>query len=258
MDLSFMSTIQEAEEAQKAEEAKAAEEAQNAASEHAHAPGALASHMPREKVFDDREQRIVQGRMWLISFTDLFSLMLCFFLMLYSMKDPDLDKVSKLLGKSAGGLHASASTAQAGNYEAASINRVAYGDALNLDYLQGVLKNALAQAKVDKDVRVAPAKTYLKLLVDADKVFSGNGLNPDGLRIAHALAERLMTLSNRITVVAIPSDSGNWGDSLAQASAFAEAMRDGGYRKSFIVVGEAEGGSPGIEIRVEADNGQMR
>lgn len=265
MDLSFMSTIQAAEDAAKEADAKADEVAgvyaksqdDNAANVVVIA-GNVVSHMPRERVFDDTEQKIVQGRLWLISFTDLFSLILCFFIMLYSMKDPDPSKFGAMSGRDAAGSHAGAGTGQAGANQGQGIARVAYGDALNLDYLQGVLRNALSQVKLENDVRIVPGTDHLKLLIAEDTAFSGGALSADGTRIAKGLADRLMNLSNRITVVAVPDSSGDWATSLQQASVFAELMRDAGYRKSFIVVGEADGKNPGIEIRVEADNGQIR
>jgi chemotaxis protein MotB len=220
--------------------------------------GNVSSSVPRERVYDDSEAKIVQGRLWLISFTDLFSLMLCFFLMLYSMKEPDEQRIKLITGFLPSGMHSGEGIGQAGTQQGASISHVNYQDALNLDYLQGVLKAMLSQVKVDDVVSIVPAKDHLKLTMNAADVFNGNGLSETGTRVAKALAGRLATLSNRITIVGIPSDSGGWTNSIAQAAAFAEMMRDAGYRKSYVVVGEGDGRNDGIEIRVEADDGQLQ
>lgn len=213
---------------------------------------------PRERTYEDDDAQIqkTSGRMWLVSFCDLISLMLCFFVLMYAMREPDMDKLTAMMGGGKGTYAGASETPQGeagGDQAAESINRVEYGEALNLDYLQGVLKNALDQARLAGDVQIVNGRDHLKLVVD-DPFGRGAALNADGVRIAKGLAERLNFLSNRITVVA---HGGDWNDVVAQATAFGETMRDGGYRKNFTVIGEIRRG-PAIEIRVEADDGQIR
>lgn len=224
------------------------------------AGAAPAMHMtvaPRARAFDDSQQKIVQGRLWLISFTDLFSIVLCFFLLIYSTKDPDMDKISKMTGSSSSGLHGGSGKKEhgeaGGDQPGASIARVEYGEALNLDYLQGVLKTALNQVHLQDDVDITNGRDHLKLEVD-DPFRTDTSLDDDGGRIAKGLADRLGNLSNRITVVAHGDD---WQQVMARSGTFADAMREAGYRKPFTVIGELTGG-PDIEIRVEADDGRLQ
>jgi len=212
------------------------------------------SHVPREKGFDDREIRIIQGRMWLISFTDLFSILLCFFILMYSMKEPNFEKISKVLGNTDGAGYAGAGTGQSlGDQAGASIDHVEYGEALDLSYLQGVLKKALEDAGVQNDVKLVTARDHLKLIVD-----DASGEN--GEHIAKQLGERLTLLSNRITVVGMPArwSSGDWPGSMATAANFAAQMKDGGYRKRLTVIGEGISAGHDIEIRVENDDGRIQ
>lgn len=220
--------------------------------------GDVRTYRQHLSIYADPENKAIQARMWLISFTDLFSLMLCFFLMLYSMKDPMALKSPILSGAHATQMHGGAGSGEAGQQTGQNIARVGMGEGLNLGYLQGVLKNALVQVKLENDVRIITGADHLKLHVDAEKLFYGNTLSADGQRIAKGLANRLATLTNRITVVGVPSDSAEWSSSLAQGAAFAEMMRDAGYRKPFVVVGDGAGGKAGIEIRVDADDGRER
>lgn len=215
---------------------------------------------PRERAGDDEEVKMAASRLWLVSFTDLFSLMLCFFVMLYSMKDPDMTKISKMSGKLVTGSNEADSKGFAGGeHEEVNISRVQYGEALNLDYLQGVLKNAISQAKLENEVKVLQAKDHLRLVIDDDTVFAdGTILSAGGESVAKGLAERLSRLSNRISVVYVPSSSGEWQGGVTQAAAFGEAMREGGYRKPFTVLADGSGNGPSVEIRVEADDGRLR
>lgn len=224
--------------------------------------GNVTSHMPRERIYDNREQRIVAGRLWLISFTDLFSILLCFFLMIFSMKDPDLDKIGKMMPNAKAALHPAAGKGHAGGKNTdVHIDRVNYGEAINLDYLQGVLKTSLTQAKLEKDVRISAGRDHLKLVVNADQLFAeGTVLSEAGEKLLKDLTGRLSLLSNRIAVVGIPSsgDSGDWRQTLAEASAVSDALVKDGYRKSFTTLAEAQGRGPAIEIRVESDSGRIR
>lgn len=220
--------------------------------------GSVERHQPREYAYDDREAKLVQGRMWLISFTDLFSIMLCFFLMLYSMKDPANIQAPNPTDVNARNMHGGSGRGEAGSQAGQNISRTSFGSGLDLGYLQGILKDAVAQVKLQDDVRITPARDHLRLVLDADKVFSGNALSADGQRITKGLANRLATLSNRITVVGIPDDAGDWDSALAQVSAFAALFRDAGYRKPFVVIAQGTGKQPGIEIRVDADDGNMQ
>ena len=217
-------------------------------------PPVVYNHVPREKEFDDTEVRKMSSRLWLVSFCDLISLMLCFFVMMYSTRDPNMDKLTQMMG-GASGLHGGSSendSGEAGGDQTdVSIAHVEYGEALNLDYLQGILKTALTQSKLQDDVDISNGRDHLKLEID-DPFAGDTSLDADGNRIAKGLADRLNNLSNRITVVA---HGGDWDEVAARAKTFAEVMRDGGYRKPFTVIGELTSG-PGIEIRVEADDGR--
>jgi len=210
----------------------------------------------RERDVDDTGQQLVAGRMWLVSFCDLMSLMLCFFVLMYAMKEPNLDQITAMLGGGKGSYSGNSMTERgeaAGDQSGTTINRVEYGEALNLDYLEGILKTALNQSKLAEDVTIANGRDHLRLLVE-DPFAGDAALNTEGTKIAKGLAERLNFLSNRITVVA---HGGDWNEVVARSSAFAEVMREAGYRKPFTVIGELTRGAD-IEIRVEADDGRIR
>jgi len=212
------------------------------------------SHALREKSYDDREARIIQGRMWLVSFTDLFSILLCFFILMYSMKDPDMDRIAKVVGASDGGLYGGVGTMRnGGDLAGVGIDRVEYGDGLDLSYLEGVLQRQVREAGVEKDVAIVTARDHLKIRIE-------NPGGEKGAMVAHRLGERLGVLPNRIQVVGLPSSwsSGDWAGSLQSAMRFAAQMKDGGYRKRLDVLGEGETKGQGIEIRVEQDDGRIQ
>ncbi|MBU6234462.1 MAG: hypothetical protein KGQ41_01340 [Alphaproteobacteria bacterium] len=211
----------------------------------------------RARAGEDIEAKKAQARLWLTSFTDLVSLMLCFFVLIFSTRDIDMKVVQKMKGPE---YHAEATKGvEGGQSEEMNIARVEYGSGLDLDYLEGVLKNSVAQAKLQDDVTISQGRDHLRITIESGRVFdSGAALSASGKRIASGLADRLKLLSNHITVVASPGSSAEWESGMAQAVAFGEEMRDAGYRKPFTVLAEGSGRGDGIEIRVEADTGGVR
>jgi hypothetical protein len=215
---------------------------------------------PRVKHFDDREQKIVASRLWLISFTDLFSIMLCFFILIFSTRDIDLTKIRQMnpTDKSIASITPDKSYAVSEG-AAAKIERVVYADALNLDYLQGVVKTFVAQAGLEKDVSVIAAAGNLQLVIKGADVFQDKyAVSLRGLKIIKGLAPALARLSNRVSIIGTTPDSGAWAQGLAYASAFSNAMADNGYRKNLTVLADGQGRTLGIEIHIEADDGQIR
>lgn len=215
---------------------------------------------PRERAGEDIAAKRAAARLWLISFSDLFSLMLVFFVMLFSIKDPDMEKIGGLSGKYSQGAGAAEHKAFAGGEnDELNISRIELGDGINLDYLEGVLKTSLAEVKLQGLVDVSQGYDYLRLTVSEERAFAGGDvMSSGGQIIAKGLAERLALLSNRVTVIAVPSDSAEWGSGIDQAKSFADAMREAGYRKPLTVLADGSGDGSGIEIRVEAHNGRVR
>lgn len=207
----------------------------------------------------DPEQKMASARLWLVSFTDLFSLLLCLFLMIFSSRDIDFERMKKLIIDGRTERPVSLATAPAiSKGESARIERIEYGEGLDLGYLQGVLKTTVEQAGLSGEVRVVPGRGMLRLVFERGDLFAGGNLSARGVQIAEGLGPRLARLSNSVSVVGAPSDSGAWAQGLARADAFAGALKSAGYSKTLTVLADGRGGGQGVEIRVGADDGQIR
>ncbi|USO08095.1 MAG: hypothetical protein H6866_02425 [Rhodospirillales bacterium] len=210
----------------------------------------------------EREAKIVQGRLWLISFTDLFSIMLCFFMLMYAMKDPDLEKVGKMGGRRTydlmegqGKTDSVMQGVSTGTFRRQGINQVEYGEALNLEYLTGVVRAGLKAAGIAGDVRIVPGRDHLKLLIDPDRVFDGGvEIGTRGFALLRALAGRLAQMPNAVTL-AVGQPGAGWELAYAQAASVARAMDNSGYGRGIVVVGEGGALKPVIEFRIAPDNG---
>lgn len=213
------------------------------------------THVPRERAGEDIQAKMVSARLWLVSFADLFSLLLCFFVMLYTTRDPDFEQITEMSGKPYKKMHDGDQIgAEGGVIEAANITRIEYGDAANLEYLDGVLRKVVMQAKLEKHVRIAQGPDHLRLELDPDAAFEGGGLSAMGEDIAGGLARHLYLLSNRVSVVV----GGDMAEGIARAGVFAEEMRDSGYRKYFTVLADNSADGDDLYLRVEADDGRVR
>ena len=94
---------------------------------------------------DDQRMESKQGVAWLITFTDLVSLMLTFFVLLFSMStlrtdhwDSVIDALSQSLNPSSTRAHMSATS----DFNIATLFKKR---AINLDYLTSVLQDALSK-----------------------------------------------------------------------------------------------------------------
>lgn len=188
-------------------------------------------------------------QVWLLSFTDLFSILLCFFILMYAMKDPDMDSISQIIGGRGGGGYAGHGLQQAGgDLMGANVKRASYARGLDLSYLNSVITGSIEGAGLKDRVSITAYPTYLALQVDSEANVKDT---------AQRLGRALMGLSNSIKVVGVPAGwrVGDWGAAVESAGQFAGYMKEGGYHKPLAITGlgqnaQASGGAM-VELYIE-------
>ena len=208
---------------------------------------------------------------WLISFTDLMSLMLAFFVLLYSMNEPELERWQGL----ARALSAAPSTATTPSDEPAvprSAFNIAYSEprrAMNLDYLGALLRSQVSANSELAEVRVVREEDRVIIMIPGDALFDANGraFSVPGQRAVHLLAAVIARIGNRIEVVGHaegerPGDPAVWERSLTRAVAVSAALREMGYKRELVartvfVTGEdvSGNGRPRVDIVVRDEVG---
>lgn len=198
--------------------------------------------------------------MWLISFTDLMSLMLGFFVLLYGMTQPDRAKFHEI----ARGLSAR-STASGHSDRVPTPNAVFNGAVIEANprlassYLHTLLKTAIRE-----DPALAAISTRLEddrvvIAIPRAELFTADGrtVAERGRRVLFALGDALGRSGNRVEIVSIaeplPGAAGAaWEAALIRSAATAAAMRGLGYASDLVARAATGTGGPagGVELVV--------
>ncbi|MEO5373335.1 MAG: OmpA family protein [Alphaproteobacteria bacterium] len=197
------------------------------------------------------------GRAWLVTFADLVSLMLAFFVMLYAMRlvhpDPWREVVTAL---SAHLDPVSAKPARGGDadYTIATTFR---RQAIDLDYLARILESAIGDDPHFTGATIRTRDNRLVLSLASDLLFA-----PDGAVMSERAREAVRNvgtvvrnISNQVGVMghsdpmpSPPSSSSSprktfsspWELSLVRAAAVANALHEAGYPDDIVVYGAGD------------------
>ncbi len=189
---------------------------------------------------------------WLISFTDVMALMLTFFVLLFSMSNPQAEDWARLKKnmqenfKNFQGKPLNRSTEDAIN-----INKVNFSRALDLGYLKAIINNLIEQEPSLQVARIIDNGNSLIVALPGDLLFdSGQAeIKTQTDKALFTLAGTLGRIKNRIEVVGHtdprPLSGGayesNWGLSLARATNVAAVLENVGYERPIVVRGQASG-----------------
>jgi len=189
-------------------------------------------------------------RAWMITFTDLVSLLLTFFVLLFSMSNVKLDEWQNVIDSLSRSLNPNPEnvvTAPAATYNIGTIFR---RRAINLDYLQSVLEKHLTQDPVlgASDVRRVDERLVISL--PGARLFEpGTASLSEGAGDAmFGLGGLFRNIGNQIGVNAHtdptpPAGDGyasNWELSTGRAAQVANALRRAGYDADIIAFGYAD------------------
>lgn len=227
--------------------------------------------MPRDAQTDDMLGLAAEDKpnmAWMITFADLVSLMLTFFVLLYSMSTLQIDKWEEMTDNLSKTLNPSKVQTVAAATAEFNIGTIFRRPATNLDYLSGVLT-----AGVRKDPLLA--KSHIMLLEDrlvialpGDLLFPpGKAEMPEEAQSAlFTLGGMLSNVSNQIGVNGhtdpVPPGknqgfTSNWELSMARASAVANSLRRSGYTDDIFAYGYADSRFQQLPDMNEAERSAM-
>ncbi|WP_420404673.1 OmpA/MotB family protein [Nisaea sp.] len=198
-----------------------------------------------------RKQR--DGVSWMVTFVDLVSLLLAFFVLMFSMTTPDAPQWESFTASLRSAFSSETPTRARKSLMPETIRAEDPGLGFDLGYLQKLLEAELARDALLRDAEVAPKGGRLVISMASDVFFRPGSavLLPSGEGAMFNLAVALSQLDNRIDIVGhtdprpfvspTASFSSNWDLSLARAFSVAEALRKFGYDKPVEVRGAADG-----------------
>lgn len=188
---------------------------------------------------------------WMITFTDLVSLMLTFFVLLYSMSSLKIDKWEEMIDTLSQTLNPSKVETEAAATAEFNIGSLFRKSAENLDYLYGVLERGMAANDVLAGSQMMLLEDRLVITLPSDLLFTpGSAEMPLDTRAAlYDLGSQLRNVANQIGVNghsdpapprAETGYNSNWELSMARAIAVANTLMESGYEEVITSYGYAD------------------
>ncbi len=190
------------------------------------------------------------GLGWMIIFTDLVSLMLTFFVLLFSMSNVQADKWKTMTDALSQTLNPSSALSVEATSSSFNIANILRRKAINLDYLASVLEKAIADDPLLSRSVLMRLDDRLVIALPGDLLFpSGRAvLSKKASKALFDLGGVLRNIGNQIGVNGhsdpTPPGKGeytsNWELSLARAIAVANLLRRSGYMDDITAYGYAD------------------
>lgn len=206
--------------------------------------------------FSNQEEDVIApapkaDQSWMLIFTDLVSLMLTFFVLLFSMSAPKMDAWNNITSALSQSLKPSEHLAQKEAASSFDISTLSMRRAINLDYLASVLEKAMANDDLLKNAQLMRFEDRLVIGLPGDRLFETNDavLSFDAKRALSNLGGILANIGNQIgtnghtdpTPLIESQYTSNWELSLGRATAVANALKLSGYKEDIISFGYASG-----------------
>ena len=203
--------------------------------------------------FDDSDIMVEAkpSKAWMVTFTDLVSLMLTFFVMLFSMSHVQVDKWDDMIDALSQSLNPERTQSVATTTAKYNISTVFRKRAINLDYLTVVLEETVASDDMLSQSRLMRLEDRVVLALPGDLLFEPNKavLSERARKALFNLGGVLRNVGNQIgvnghtdpTPASGKGYASNWELSVARAVAVANALKRSGYRESIVAYGHADG-----------------
>ena len=190
------------------------------------------------------------GRAWMVTFTDLVSLMLTFFVLLFSMSNVKLSEWKNIIDSLSRTLAPTPDKTVKAQTASFNIGTIFRRTAVNLDYLASVTAEGIAEVEILAGAQVIRLEDRLVIALPGDLLFEpGRAVMTERAREAmFVIGGMLRNIGNEIGVNGHtdPSAPGgdnytsNWELSTGRAAAVANALRGAGYPDVIIAFGYAD------------------
>jgi len=199
------------------------------------------------------------SKAWMVTFTDLVSLMLTFFVLLFSMSSVKVDKWDEMINALSKSLNPQIEERITQPTAQFNISTVFRRRAINLEYLQAVLEDKVTPDSILGKTTMVLHEDRLVISLPGDLFFQpGKALLSEEAREAlFELGGVMRNVDNQIAVnghtdpkpLAGGGYSSNWELSLGRAIAVANSLKESGYTEDIMSFGMADSGfraNPGM------------
>ncbi len=219
----------------------------------------------------DRRRGDVHGQeessnTWLVSFTDVMALMLTFFVLLFSMAEPEQQDWSQITSALQSELNKFYGAPQnRGTQDAVNIDKIDFDEALNISYLASLMETVLSESKFMEEVTLTPQPGQLVISLPRDLLFDlgAAAVKEDGSRALYSLGGSLSRIRNKIEIAGhadprpVSGGAGqfdsNWDLSMARAASVAAILENVGYEGEVTIHGHSSGRYDDLQGIVEED-----
>ena len=187
------------------------------------------------------------SKAWMVTFTDLVSLMLTFFVMIFAMsdvKDSEWESMTDSLSQTLKPAEKNSVTAASATYNIGTVFRK---EAISLDYLTSIFSEAIKQDELLSNARLMRLEDRMIIALPGDILFAPGKaeITEKAEKALFILGGILRNIGNQIGVNSHSGEnakiddqySGSWELSVARAAAVANTMRRSGYRDKIISFG---------------------
>jgi len=189
---------------------------------------------------------------WLVTFTDLVSLMLTFFVLLFSMSTVQVDRWDEMIDTLSKTLNPNREEAVSSPTAQYNISTVFRRRAINLDYLEAVFSDKMNADPVLRQARLLLGEDRLVISLPGDLFFNTGSavLSPKAKDAMFVLGGILRNVNNQVGVNGHtdpkPVEGGkytsNWELSLGRAIAVSNSLKRAGYTDDIIAYGYSDAG----------------
>ncbi|NVK17420.1 MAG: flagellar motor protein MotB [Methylocystaceae bacterium] len=189
---------------------------------------------------------------WMVTFTDLVSLMLTFFVMLFSMATVQIDKWDAITDSLSTTLNPTKTETVATATADYNISTVFRERAINLEYLQAVLQEKVVNDEVLGRSLIQLLDDRLLISLPGDLLFTqgSKNLSTRAAETMLKIGDVLRHVSNQIVITghtdpqpASGQDyASNWELSLFRAIAVGNGLRKSGFSQEFLAYGYGDSG----------------
>lgn len=186
------------------------------------------------------------ARIWIVTFADLVSLLLTFFIMLYAMSSISMEKWNRITDSA--GIKRTEDVSGSENVVTTryALAELLYERAVDLRYLQAVLEDTMKGDAALQGTHVRMMDNRLEVSLPVEFLFESEQttIEPRGEKVLFNLGGVLRNISNKISVVSyfsqfppLQGEVSDWRMSLTRASVVASSLRKSGYLREMNVVG---------------------
>ena len=188
-------------------------------------------------------------KMWMLTFTDLVSLLLTFFVMLFAMSNVKVDEWDKIIDSLSRTLNPTPEETIKKPTAQLNIGTLLQRRAVNLEYLASVMQENLSADPILKDALVVLLEDRMIITLPSDLLFDAGAadISERARGAMFTLGAMFANVGNAIGVSGhtdpVPPSgenfTSNWELSIARASTVANAIRRGGYSEQIVALGYA-------------------